>query len=194
LAQLGVAQPPRQPLVVPARCFLVDQQAEPVLARQVGRLRASRPSSPIPRRRVAAAGRPRPSPHSRTGRVARAAAKLLCNALRNGDQAMPRGRKPESEHALSNAERQARYRARRAAQASPIVIRTRRPSDQRSRPQRWREAVDDLLVLQADYAAWLDALPDSLRDSPTAEALEAIADLDLTTLTEIEPPRGYGRD
>jgi hypothetical protein len=37
-------------------------------------------------------------------------------------------------------------------------------------------------------------LPDSLRDSTTAEALEAIADLDLTALDETEPPRGYGRD
>ncbi len=107
---------------------------------------------------------------------------------------MPRGRKPDGEHALSSAERQARYRARRATQAPSIVTRMRRPTDRRSRPQRWRDAVDDLLALQADYAAWLDALPDSLRDSPTAEALEAIADLDLTTLTEIEPPRGYGRD
>ena len=40
----------------------------------------------------------------------------------------------------------------------------------------------------------LQALPDSLRDSPTAEALEAIVDLDLLTLAEIKPPRGYGRD
>jgi hypothetical protein len=35
-------------------------------------------------------------------------------------------------------------------------------------------------------------LPDSLRDSATAEALLAIVDLD--ALTAIEPPRGYGRD
>ena len=51
-----------------------------------------------------------------------------------------------------------------------------------------------LLVLQAEYVDWLAALPDSLRDSPTAEALKAIADLDLTALAEIMPPRGYGRD
>ncbi len=41
---------------------------------------------------------------------------------------------------------------------------------------------------------WLTALPDSLRDSPTANALEAIVDLDLIALADIEPPRGYGRD
>ena len=78
--------------------------------------------------------------------------------------------------------------------------RTRRPADQRiksvgrSRPQRWRDAVVELLALQAEYAQWLAALPDSLSDSPTAEALEAIVDLDLTELADIEPPRGYGRD
>ena len=35
---------------------------------------------------------------------------------------------------------------------------------------------------------------DSLRATVMAEALEAIADLDLTTLAEAKPPRGYGRD
>lgn len=107
---------------------------------------------------------------------------------------MPRGRKPDGEHALSNAERQARHRARRVTQPATVMARTRRPADRRSRPQRWRDAVIELLALQAEYAAWLEALPDSLRDSATAEALEAIADLDLTALDETEPPRGYGRD
>jgi hypothetical protein len=51
-----------------------------------------------------------------------------------------------------------------------------------------------LLALQAEYAKWLSALPDSLGDSQTAEALGAIVDLDLTELADIEPPRGYGRD
>jgi hypothetical protein len=48
--------------------------------------------------------------------------------------------------------------------------------------------------LQAEYVAWLDALPDKLRDSATAEALQAIVDLDLDLLTAIVPPLGYGRD
>jgi hypothetical protein len=64
----------------------------------------------------------------------------------------------------------------------------------RSRPQRWRDAVVELLALQAGYTDWLATLPDSLSDSPTAEALGAIVDLDLTELADIEPPRGYGRD
>jgi hypothetical protein len=37
-------------------------------------------------------------------------------------------------------------------------------------------------------------LPDSLRDSATAEALQAIVELDLNDLAAIVPPRGYGRD
>jgi hypothetical protein len=51
-----------------------------------------------------------------------------------------------------------------------------------------------LLTLQAGYADWLAALPDSLQGSATADALEAIVDLDLTPLADVEPPRGYGRD
>ena len=43
-------------------------------------------------------------------------------------------------------------------------------------------------------AAWLDALPETFRDTATAEALQAIVDLDLDALAAIEPPRGYGRD
>jgi hypothetical protein len=48
--------------------------------------------------------------------------------------------------------------------------------------------------LQAEYAAWLDVLPEPLRDATTGEALHAIVDLDLDDLIAIEPPRGYGRD
>ena len=39
-----------------------------------------------------------------------------------------------------------------------------------------------------------DAVPDSLRDSATATALQAIVELDLDELAAIVPPRGYGRD
>ena len=48
--------------------------------------------------------------------------------------------------------------------------------------------------LQAEYAAWWEVLPDSLRDTATAAALQAIVDLDLDELAAIVPPRGYGRD
>jgi hypothetical protein len=107
---------------------------------------------------------------------------------------MPRGRKPEGEQALSNAERQARYRARHLAQPAPVATHPRCPADRRSRPQRWRDAVGELLSLQAAYADWLAVLPDGLQASSTAEALEAIVQLDLSDLASVEPPRGYGRD
>jgi hypothetical protein len=56
------------------------------------------------------------------------------------------------------------------------------------------EPTNVLLGLQVDYVDWLAALPDSLRGTAMAEALEAIADVDLTALAEIKPPRGYGRN
>jgi hypothetical protein len=107
---------------------------------------------------------------------------------------MPRGRQPEGEIALSNAKRQARWRAKHQAATPSVVIRARRPVDRRGRVQRWRDAVGELVDIQSDCAAWLDALPESLRETATAEALQAIVDLDLDELTAIEPPRGYGRD
>jgi hypothetical protein len=107
---------------------------------------------------------------------------------------MPRGRQPKGEHALSNAERQARYRARREAQQPAPVVRYRRPADRRTRAQRWHDTVAGLVALQAEYAAWYDVLPDNLRDTATGIALQAIVDLDLDDLVSIEPPRGFGRD
>jgi len=54
---------------------------------------------------------------------------------------MPKGRQPEGDQALTNAERQARYRARRQALQAAPVVRYRRPADRRSRLQRWHDAV-----------------------------------------------------
>ena len=94
--------------------------------------------------------------------------------------------------AMTDAERQARYRAARATGLP--ATRTKRPADQRSRARRWHDAVAEPSALQATYAAWLDALPDSLHHTATAEVLQAICDLDLTDLQAIAPPRGFGRD
>jgi hypothetical protein len=113
---------------------------------------------------------------------------------------MPKGRKPQGDRALTNAERQARHRAHQTAQQRPVAIGSDRMAKpqvrpaKRSRPQRWQRAVGELLALQADYRAWFAALPESLQDSPTAEALQAIVELDLEDLATIELPRGYGRD
>ena len=101
-------------------------------------------------------------------------------------------RKPIGEMAMTDAERQARYRAARAT--GKPATRTRRPADHRSRARQWHDAVAELADLQTQYATWLEALPDNLRDSSTAEALQSICDLDLGELQAIEPPRGFGRD
>jgi hypothetical protein len=50
-----------------------------------------------------------------------------------------------------------------------------------------------LLSLQAEHADWFAALPKSRQNSPTADALAIIVDLDLTNLTDIDLSRGYGR-
>jgi hypothetical protein len=90
---------------------------------------------------------------------------------------------------MTDAERQARYRAARATGVP--VVRVHRPADHRSRARRWTDHVAGLV--QA-YAAWLENLPDSIQDGATAEALRAICDLDLSDLQAIIPPRGFGRD
>jgi hypothetical protein len=107
---------------------------------------------------------------------------------------MPRGRQPQGEQPLSNAERQARYRARHESNKPAPVVRYRRPADRRTRPRRWKDAIAELIALQSEYAAWFDALPEGLRDTPTAVALREIIDLDLDVLAGAEPPRGFGRD
>jgi hypothetical protein len=96
------------------------------------------------------------------------------------------------ETAMTSAERQARYRASHAGGAS--VLRIRRPVDRRSRIHRWNDTVAGLVDLQAEYAAWLDALPDNQQEGATGEALRTIVELDLSELQAIEPPRGFGRD
>ena len=107
-------------------------------------------------------------------------------------------RKSIGDRAMTDAERQARHRATRAA-GTPVVG-TRAPTDTRTRPthhsraRRWHDAVAELTELQAQYIAWLEAMPDNLQDGATADALQAVCDLDLTELPAIDPPRGFGRD
>jgi hypothetical protein len=101
-------------------------------------------------------------------------------------------RKSIGERPMTDAERQARYRAARTA--GKPVVRTRRRMDYRSRVQRWRDAVEMLIAVQDSCAAWLEAMPSNLQETATAEALRAICELDLSELQAIEPPRGFGRD
>ena len=94
--------------------------------------------------------------------------------------------------ALTNAQRQQRYRERRKTELPAVHY--RRPQDRRSRPERWRDAVQTLIDLQAEYEAWLENLPDNLQGSAVAERLQAICEFDFGELEALEPPRGFGRD
>ena len=107
---------------------------------------------------------------------------------------MPSGREPEAHSPLTNAERQARWRARRLALQLPLAIKRPPAAARRSRPKRWNDALAEMFAVQAECAAWFDALPESLRDSATAAALQEIIDLDLDAIAAVQPPRGYGRD
>jgi hypothetical protein len=115
------------------------------------------------------------------------------NPLPSSD-ARRRGRKPKGERALTGAERQARYRERRFGNRAASPPHPSRPIRRASRAQQWCDAVAALVALQAAYAAWLDALPEALREGATGEALQAIVELDLDELASVAPPRGFGRD
>ena len=109
---------------------------------------------------------------------------------------------PRGERAATPAERSVAYRARRKATAAdmpakpPVVIRYRRPTDRRSRPQQWADAVQTLTGLLDQFEEWRDKLPSSLANSPTAEALDAVLELrgHVEDLQAVELPKGFGRD
>jgi hypothetical protein len=105
---------------------------------------------------------------------------------------MKPGPKPLGNKAMTAAEQQARFRATHAEGMPRIKYRS--PADRRSRAQRWHQAVAELIALQEDYRTWLNALPQNLETSATAEALRAICDLDLSDIESVEPSRGFGRD
>jgi hypothetical protein len=93
---------------------------------------------------------------------------------------------------LTAAERQARRRAKlRQPSSPPATAPVRRLPP---RPGRWAAAIATLIVLQDEYRAWLDNLPDNLDGSRLTDKLQAIAELDLEEVLSIDPPRGYGRD
>ena len=75
----------------------------------------------------------------------------------------------------------ARYRAKQAEGAP--TFRYRKPVDRRSRVQQMARRRSQ--ALQSEYQAWLDATPQNMADSGTAEALIAIYDLDVS-----EPRQG----
>lgn len=98
----------------------------------------------------------------------------------------------------SAAERQRAYRQRIATQrvATPAQPESRRRR-QPSRPARLAVVRAAVVQLFDEYEDWLAAVPESLQDSEqahrlteTVDQLAAVIDL----LSEIDPPRGFGRD
>lgn len=83
--------------------------------------------------------------------------------------------------ALTSAARQRAYIAR--LKAGIALAKYRKPVDRRSKPQRWDDAVAELLSLLDSFQDTRDALPDSLAETAYTEKLDAILEL-----------RGIGRD
>ena len=79
-------------------------------------------------------------------------------------------RKSIGERPMTDAERQARHRAARAAGLP--VIRTRRAADHRSRARRWTDGVAELVELQAEYAAWLAACRSGVTDHSVCTSID----------------------
>jgi hypothetical protein len=106
------------------------------------------------------------------------------------------GRRPEGEQALTGAERQARYRQRpgQAQIQGPVPAMPRRLPRGPTLSRRWNDTVAALVALRAEYARWLEALPEATRDTATGDALQAMVDLDLEEIIALQPPRGFGRD
>ena len=106
---------------------------------------------------------------------------------------MSRGRSPEGETALSNAERQARYRDRHK-QGPVVVVQSHKPVDRRPRPQRWHHAVTECWRFRPPTPPGLKPCQSrcAARRPPTPS--RPLLKLDLDALAAITPPRGYGRD
>jgi hypothetical protein len=96
-----------------------------------------------------------------------------------------------AEEAMTGAERQARHRAAHAAGAP--VVRTRRPTDRRSRIQRWNDTIAAAVELQSSMPAGWTRCRTTNRTVRSPMRC-AIVELDLSELQAVEPPRGFGRD
>ena len=106
------------------------------------------------------------------------------------------GRRPQGEAALTGAERQARYRLRLglAPDQAPGQVCTASAAARQAVVAALARRGGGAVSLQAEYARWLDALPEATHDNATGEALQAMVDLDLEDIIAIQPPRGFGRD
>jgi predicted component of type VI protein secretion system len=99
----------------------------------------------------------------------------------------------------SPAERQRAYLQRLRDRKPPAPTAPPTPKKQRppSRPARLQAIISTVQDLRDEYQQWLDSTPESLQESEqahrlteTIEQLQAIVDL----LSDLSPPRGFGRD
>jgi hypothetical protein len=96
--------------------------------------------------------------------------------------------------ALTSAARQRAYIARLKAGIAPAKY--RKSVDRRTKPQRWDDAVGEILSLLDGFQEARDNLPDSLAETAYVEKLDAILELRelVETLAEADLPKGFGRD
>ena len=98
--------------------------------------------------------------------------------------------------ALSNAERQKRYRERRRTRQPRV--RYRRPGDRRSRPGQFLDAIATVMRIHEEYHAWRQGIVDSFQDAATTERLDDVLthldEVDWEALLGLDLPKGYGRD
>lgn len=92
-------------------------------------------------------------------------------------------------------ERQRAYRARAPKLDAPAI--TPRKERLNSRPMRLAAIEQQIQILLEEYEGWAERMPESLRGSDQAEMLadtiEKLTNLN-DILSEINPPRGFGRD
>lgn len=98
----------------------------------------------------------------------------------------------------SVAERQRVYRQRLADRTAETASAPKtKPKRPVSRPARVALVMAEVQQLHDDYENWLTALPDSIQNGDQAERLrETIEQLETVSdiLSELNPPRGFGRD
>lgn len=103
---------------------------------------------------------------------------------------MPSGRMPGGSAALSNAERQARPRAKMMALQPPLAIKRSMLGARRCRSKRWNDALAEMVAVQSECDAWFDALSESLRDSANGEQASRPCRPDHPSLTVVHPMVG----
>jgi hypothetical protein len=114
---------------------------------------------------------------------------MIIRYVLNPEEIMKRGRRPQGRRSDQHGRASGALPQGTAAGTPKVGYRS--AADWCSGPQRWHEAVAELVELQGEYRDMLHTLPPSLEGSATAEALRAVCNLDLAKLKGAKPPRGF---